>query len=349
MELTLREVAALVGGEVIGDAGRRVRGVCALEATGQETEDHVAFVAAKADPATALKSQVRCLLVAQLPESPGERCWVKVADPHLAFALVAQRFHPLPRAEENAVHPTAVVAGDTSFEGPVVVGPHAVIEAGTRIGGGTVVMAGAFVGEGCRIGRDCIVYPRAVLYTGTVLGDRVRVHAGAVIGADGFGNARQGKRWVRIPQIGNVVLEDDVEIGANTTVDRATLGETRVGRGTKIDNLVMIAHNCRIGEDSALAAQVGMAGSTTVGSRVQMAGQVGLAGHLRIADDVVLGAQAGVMSDIEQPGFYLGAPARPGRETMRIMAELARLPELRREVAELEKRIAELEAEDGGA
>ncbi|MDP6424282.1 MAG: UDP-3-O-(3-hydroxymyristoyl)glucosamine N-acyltransferase [Planctomycetota bacterium] len=346
MQLTAGEVADFVGGEVHGDADRVVRGVCALSEDGVAVTDHLAFLTAKADCAKAVASQVGTVLVATLPPSRGDRTWIRVDDPALAHAKTAQRFHPLPRAVTTSVHPTAVIAEAVDLCEPVEIGPHVVVEGGVRIGAGTIIMAGSFVGAGCRIGGDCLLHPRVVLYEGVSLGDRVRIHSGAVIGADGFGNAKDGSRYERIPQIGDVVLEDDVEIGANTTVDRATFSTTRVRRGTKIDNLVMVAHNCDVGEDSALAGQVGMAGTAKIGARCMLGGQAGVSDHIVVNDDVVVGGKSGVMADIEQPGYYAGMPAQWGRDFMRQVIEWRRLSEMRRRVIAVEDRLDALDARD---
>ncbi|HWU37042.1 MAG TPA: UDP-3-O-(3-hydroxymyristoyl)glucosamine N-acyltransferase, partial [Candidatus Acidoferrum sp.] len=188
------------------------------------------------------------------------------------------------------------------------------------------------------------IFSQVVLRDGVLLGDRVIVHSGAVIGADGFGFARDGQRSVKIPQIGRVVIEDDVEIGANVAIDRATLGETRIGRGTKIDNLVQIGHNVRVGEDTVIVGQVGISGSVRIGSRVTLAGQVGVVDHIEIGDDVIVGAQAGVTKDIPASSVMLGSPAVPHGEFKRQLAAVARLPELRRRLREVEERLAALEA-----
>jgi UDP-3-O-[3-hydroxymyristoyl] glucosamine N-acyltransferase len=219
-----------------------------------------------------------------------------------------------------------------------------VIASGVEIGAGTVLAAQVFVGANVRIGRDCRIYPHVTLREGTALGDRVTVHAGAVIGADGFGYARDGARHVKIPQVGRVVLGDDVEIGANVTIDRATLGVTRIGRGTKIDNLVQIAHNVRIGEDTVIVAQVGISGSSEIGSRVTIAGQVGIVDHVRIGDGAIVGAQAGVTKDVHDGAIVLGSPAAPHLEFKRQLAATARLPQLGKALRALEERLRALES-----
>ncbi|MBI2563793.1 MAG: UDP-3-O-(3-hydroxymyristoyl)glucosamine N-acyltransferase [candidate division NC10 bacterium] len=255
------------------------------------------------------------------------------------------RLEPVPSSvPPPGIHPTAVVAADARVAPSASVGPLTVVGSGAEVGTDTILEAQVAVGAGVRIGRGCRIFPQVTLRDGVVLGDRVTVHSGAVIGADGFGYARDGHRYVKIPQIGRVVIEDEVEIGANVTIDRATLGETRIGRGTKIDNLVQIGHNVRVGADTVIVAQVGISGSTRIGSRVTLAGQVGVVDHVDIGDDVIVGAQAGVTKDIPAGSVVLGSPAIPHGEFKRQLAVAARLPEMRKILRALEERLAALEA-----
>jgi UDP-3-O-[3-hydroxymyristoyl] glucosamine N-acyltransferase len=235
------------------------------------------------------------------------------------------------------VHPQAWVSPEAKLGAEVSVGAFAVVEAGADIGDGTTLYPQTYVGHGAKLGRDCLLYPLASIRERCVLGDRVILHNGAVIGSDGFGYTvdAQGVR-TKIPQTGIVVLEDDVEIGANATIDRARFGETRVGKGTKVDNLVQIAHNCVIGDHSVLCSQVGLAGTTTLGRHVICAGQAGLAGHLTIGDGAVIGAQAGVPKDLPGGQMYLGAPAVPRLEFGKSLAHVASLPKLKDKLKELE-------------
>jgi UDP-3-O-[3-hydroxymyristoyl] glucosamine N-acyltransferase len=232
------------------------------------------------------------------------------------------------------VHPTAVVAPDAALDEGATIGANAVIEQGASVGAGSRIEAGAMIGRGVRIGAGCRIYPRAVIYAGTTLGNRVVVHAGAVLGADGFGYVRDAETgaYTQFPQQGTLAIEDDVEIGANSTIDRGALGETRIGRGTKIDNLVHIGHNCRIGEDVIVVALTGISGSCTVGNGAVIAGQVGIGDHAHIGPGVILGGQAGVLSGKTvtnaglKPGTVLwGTPARPLKQVLRELAVLARL------------------------
>ena len=269
---------------------------------------------------------------------------LRVENVEAAFAEACALLAPPPTIVPRGIHPQALVAPDAKLGADVAVGAFAVIEAGAEIGDGTTLHAQTHVGPGARLGRHCRLFPFSCVLDRCVLGDRVVLHSGVVIGGEGFGHTvdAQGVRTC-IPHIGIVVLEDDVEIGANSTVDRARYGETRVGKGTKVDNLVMIAHNCIIGEHSVLCAQVGMAGTTTLGRRVILAGQVGLAGHLTVGDDAVVGAQAGVPKDLPGGQMYLGAPAVPRLEFGKSLAHVASIPKLKEKLKALEARLAALE------
>ena len=212
------------------------------------------------------------------------------------------------------------------------------------IGDNAVVYPGCYIGPRCRIGNDLLLHPNVVVYDDTIMGDRVTIHAGTVIGEDGLGYAPIGDKWVKIPQIGHVELGDDVEIGSNCSIDRATLGKTRIGSGTKFSNLIAIGHGTQIDENCLFVAQVGLAGSVSVGKHVTMAGQVGTVGHIRIGDNATIGAKAGVTNDVPAGETYLGAPAAPITEMKRQFVHIQRLPELKQQVKKLQKRIAELEA-----
>jgi UDP-3-O-[3-hydroxymyristoyl] glucosamine N-acyltransferase len=263
---------------------------------------------------------------------------VRVRDPYRALQLILQWFDPGPPLVAPGVHPTAVVHPSAELGEGVGIGPLAVVEAGARVGARTAVGAGCYVGEAAVLGEDCYLHPHAYVGRRCVLGDRVILQPAAVVGSDGFGYAFVEGRYRRIPQIGIVVIGDDVEIGANACIDRATLGATRVERGTKIDNLVQVAHNVAIAEDSALAAQSGVAGSTRLGKRVRLGGQAGVIGHIRVGDGAQVGAQAGVIGDVPPGVTVSGYPARPHREALRAEAALRRLPDLARRVRALEER-----------
>jgi UDP-3-O-[3-hydroxymyristoyl] glucosamine N-acyltransferase len=241
------------------------------------------------------------------------------------------------------IHPSAVIAEGTKIGREVHIGPHCVIESGAAVGDRSVLVAGCYIGKECTVGSDCLFYPQVTLREYGRVGNRVILHNGAVIGSDGFGYVKDAGHWKKVPQVGIVVVGDDVEIGANTTVDRARFGETRIANGVKIDNLVQVAHNVKIDEDTAIAAQVGISGSAHIGRRVQLAGQAGVAGHLHIGDDSVVGGQAGVLKDVPAATFVSGYPAMPHGESRKAHAHMMRIPELKKKVAGIEERLQALE------
>jgi UDP-3-O-[3-hydroxymyristoyl] glucosamine N-acyltransferase len=314
--VTVAALAELVSGRVLGDAGRRIVGLGDLRSAGP---DRIGFVRETRYHAAAKATRAGAVLTATELDTPASQ--IVVADVDVAYAKVAAHFHPVQRATEHSIHPTAVVDPAAELERPVQIGPRAVLGA-CRIGAGTVVAAGAVIGDGSVLGRDCHVYPNATLYPGVQLGNRVTVHANAVLGGDGFGYAREGAKWIKVPQLGTTVIDDDVEIGAGTAIDRATLGATHVGARTKIDNLCHIAHNCVIGADCVMAANVGIAGSTTVGDRCVIAGSVGISGHLSIAADVRLGGGSVVLKDVPEAGDYMGHPLMLKRRFLRLLRVL---------------------------
>ena len=269
---------------------------------------------------------------------PGAACaFLLTPDPYLAFARAVEQFHPPVRlaagvSAQASVHPTARLGEE------VHVGPFAVVAEGAVVGDRVTLYPGAYVGKGAVVGEDSVLYPRVTLYEGVRVGKRAILHAGCVIGSDGFGFAPTPEGYRKIPQVGTVEIGDDVEIGANTTIDRAALGVTRVGRGTKLDNLIQVGHNVEIGRDTVIAAQVGIAGSTRVGDRVMIGGQAGLSGHLAVGDGVMLGAKTGVLVSLtaSEHRTWSGVPAMPHRTWLKMGSLLPKLPELFRRVARLE-------------
>jgi UDP-3-O-[3-hydroxymyristoyl] glucosamine N-acyltransferase len=349
--LTVAEIARLVGGTVVGDERLVVAAVAEVASAGPA--DVASFhnmkylAAAQASPAG-------CLLVP--PPAKDAACAAKakvvVEDPQAAFAILLALIEGAHRARTVAgvsakasVHPEAKLGKD------VRVGDFCVIEAGATIGEGTTILPLTYIGENVKIGAHCLLYPRVVVRDECELGDRVVIHSGAVIGADGFGftTNRKTGRHTKIPQIGNVVIKDGVEIGANTTIDRATLGSTIVESGAQIDNLVQIGHNVRIGRDAVLVSQVGVAGSSVVGNNAVLAGQAGIAGHLTIGDGAVVTAQSGVMSDVPAKTVLFGSPGRPHREAFKLQALYGRLPELLERLKEIEKKLGIGGKTDAGA
>jgi UDP-3-O-[3-hydroxymyristoyl] glucosamine N-acyltransferase len=336
---TLGQLAEALGGVVEGDHERVVSGVATLESAGPH---QISFCTDPRYQGAARASGAGAFLAPpEITDLPGPV--VRTANAPLAFVRLLQLFYP-EAPTPPGVHPTAVVAAAASVDPTAAVGALAVIESGAVVGRGVRVGPLVYLGRGARIGDESVLHPHVVVREGVVIGRRVIVHAGAVLGADGFGYTPDGSAHRRIPQVGRVVIEDDVDIGANTTIDRATLGDTIVRRGTKIDNLVQIGHNVEVGEDCIIVAQVGLAGSVQIGRRVVLAGQVGVADHVRIADGVTVGAQSGIPSDISDPGVYLGYPARPALASKRIIVAESQLPDLIRRVRKLEQRLERLDS-----
>ena len=339
--MTVREIAAMLQAPFAGDGDLEIDGAGSVESA---TARQISFAAGKRAGEFAEASQAGCLLVAS--EFPAtSRTVIRVADPRAAFARVIAHFHP-PEAVVPGVHPSAVIGARVELGAGVSIAPHVTIADGARVGDGTAIGPGCSIGADARIGRGCRLAPRVTLYHGVTLGDRVRLHAGVVIGADGFGFALTGGRYEKFPQVGTVEIGDDVEIGANSCVDRATLGVTVIGEGSKLDNLVHIGHNCRIGKHVVIAAQTGFAGAVVIEDYAIIGGQVGIGDKARVESRAILGSGAGVLtSKIVRAGEVMwGTPARPLREYLTQLASLGKAPELRKQVKDLERRLAALEA-----
>jgi UDP-3-O-[3-hydroxymyristoyl] glucosamine N-acyltransferase len=342
--VSLGELAVAVGATLEGDPDRVMRGVAPLDRAGP---DDIALVLDSRYLKTAQTSRAGAFLApADVSDLPGPvlRC----PAPRLALIELLTLFHP-PAPPAPGIAPSAIVAPDARIAPSAAVGALTVVEAGAVVGARARLYPLVYVGPGAEIGDDTVLYPHAVVRDGVRLGRRVIVHPGAVIGADGFGYAFDGARHRKIPQVGGVRVEDDVEIGANTTIDRATLGETVVGQGAKIDNLVQIGHNVEIGAHTVVAGQAGFAGSARVGRGVMVAGQVGVADHVSIGDGAVVAAQSGVAQDVPAGQRLAGTPAQPLAQTRRIWVAQTRLPGLVRQVRALERRLALLEARFGAS
>ncbi len=330
--MTLGELIQALGGKLVcGHAHALIRAVNASALAGPSDLVFAEDSAAAADAVTGRAGAV-VLRAGMLASYPASMAVVETPQPRLWFARAARLLSPRPSS--TGIHPSAVVGAGVSLPPDVSVGPCAVIGNGASIGPGTRVEAGAIIGQGVCIGRDCLIHPRVVLYPGTTLGDRVVLHAGVVLGADGFGFVRDAETgaYTQFPQQGTLLIEDDVEIGANSTVDRGALQQTRIGRGTKIDNLVHVGHNCEIGENVILVALTGISGSSKVGDGAILAGQVGIGDHVTVGPGVILGGQSGVFNgktltnDGVKPGtVFFGTPARPLAQVMRETAVLGRL------------------------
>jgi UDP-3-O-[3-hydroxymyristoyl] glucosamine N-acyltransferase len=341
MAVTLAELAQHIGAEVRGDGTRQIDGVATLATAGPREIAYVTSDRYAAQLATTAAGAV-ILSPAHVALCRGDA--LVASDPRLAFARAAQFLYPV--MHHTGVHPTAVVHPSARVASSAWVGPLAILEAHAEVAERCQIGPGCYVGEGARIGADTRLSAHAVLAARCVLGERVLVHPGAVIGADGFGFARDGERWVKVPQLGRVVVGDDVEIGANTTVDRGALDDTVIGNGVKLDNLIQIAHNVRIGDHTAIAAQVGIAGSTVIGKRCTIAGQAGIIGHLEIADDVHITATSMVTNSIREPGVYSsGLKAVPAEEWRRNAVRLGQLDEIARRLKKLEDRLKQTPGE----
>jgi UDP-3-O-[3-hydroxymyristoyl] glucosamine N-acyltransferase len=341
--MRVSEIAKLVGGACEGDVDREIRGAAALEAA---REDEVAFVGNRKAAAAAANSAAGCLLVPN--EFPSGRTLIRVADPRTAFARAVARLHP-PEPPAPGIHPTAVIAANAVLGDNVSIAPFAVIGEAAEVGSGSVIEAGTSIGPRVRLGRGCHLHANVSIYAGVTIGDRAIIHSGAVIGADGFGFAMAGECWEKFPQIGRVAIGNDVEIGANCTIDRAALGVTSLGDGVKLDNMVHIAHNCRVGNHVVIAAQTGLSGAVVVEDYAVIGGQVGIGDKARIESRAVLGSGSGVLtSKIVRSGQVVwGTPARPLKEYLEQLALMARLPMQKRTLEALAKRLELLESRLG--
>jgi UDP-3-O-[3-hydroxymyristoyl] glucosamine N-acyltransferase len=339
--MRVRELAEWLGATFEGDGERELAGVAQLESAGA---GDLAFVAGRKGAAQAEESAAGCLLVPMDWDNSGNRTAIRVPEPRTAFARAMSRFHPTAELKPG-VHSTAVVGKDVELGALVYVGPHAVIGDGTRIGVASSIGAGSIVGKRVVIGEGCTLHPNVTVYDNVDIGRGTILHSGAVIGADGFGYVMDRDRWHKFPQVGRVEIGEFVEIGANSCVDRAALGVTSIGEGTKLDNMVHVGHNCRIGRHVVVAAQTGFSGGVVVEDYAVIGGQVGIGDKARIESRSVLGSGCGVLtSKIVRSGETVwGTPARPLKQHLEQLANLARLPDLRREVAEIKRRLGELE------
>ena len=335
MNATIDELTALVAGQISGaDGGVRITGAAAIA---DASEGQITFFG-NARYLTALK---RCRATAALvpldfaEEIPAIK--IRVENPSLAFAQILEKFAPEPVVYAPGIHPSAVIGSDVAIGENVSIQPYAVIEQGARIGAHCVIGAHVFIGQGSTLGINCTIFPHVTIREGAILGARVAIHSGSVIGSDGFGYEFSGGRHVKIPQIGHVQIDDDVEIGANVTIDRARFGRTWIQEGTKIDNLVQIAHNVTIGKHCIVVSQVGISGSSRLGNYVTLAGQVGLIGHIEIGDQAVIGAKSGVSKNVPPKEHWFGIPAINENAFKTRLAYTNRLDKLHARVRKLEQ------------
>ena len=335
------EIASVLGGQLEGDD----TDLCRVASLSQAGPDDLSFLSSGRYSDQMEQTKAGAVVVAEDYDGPKAVALIRVEAPYAALRRAIELLYP-PEELTPGIHPSALVDPEAALGDGVAVGPYAVIEGGAEVGQGSAVGPGVYIGRDVQIGENCRLHAGAIVYANSILGDRVEVMANAVVGCDGFGHSLEDGRFIKIPHVGIAVLEDDVLVGSCTTIARGTFGETRILAGTKLDNLVMVAHNCVIGPHSAVAAQSGFAGSTIVGEGVQIGGQAGFAGHLSVGDGAIIAAQSGVTKDVQKGMYVFGYPARPGKEAWSQLAALARLPELRRRVKDLERRLARLENSD---
>jgi UDP-3-O-[3-hydroxymyristoyl] glucosamine N-acyltransferase len=342
MTTTAAQIAEQLRGEVLGDGSVHLTGFapadCARAGDLTYADKESYFAAAE-------KSQASAILVSREFTST-QKVLIRVANPRVAVARLLPLFFP-PDEHAPNIHPTAVVAPSAQIDPTAHIGPHSVVGDRVRVGARSALLGGNQIGRDCMIGEDVCLFPNVVLYAQTQIGNRVSIHASTVIGSDGYGYAFDEGRHRKVLQVGRVVIHDDVEIGANSAIDRGALGDTVIGQGTKIDNLVHVAHNVTMGRHCLIMGQVGFAGSTHLGDYCVVASQSGIAGHLTLGKQVTVGAKSGVMRDIPDGGTVLGIPAAPDKQAKRQMIAVSQLPELIRRTRELEKQLAELQAKVG--
>ena len=340
MPFNAAQIAEKLQGELVGDGSVQFTGLAAAE---HARAGELTFAENPAYFAAAEQSQAAGILVAG-PFVSSSKVLIRVRNVRVAVARALPMFFP-PQGYPSGIHPTAVIAASAEVDPTAHIGPNCVLSHGVRLGAHSVLMGGNDLREDCRVGDDVCLFPNVVLYRQTQLGHRVTIHAGTVIGSDGFGYVLDEGRHRKVLQLGNVVVHDDVEIGANAAIDRGTLGSTVIGEGTKIDNLVHVAHNVVIGRHCLIMGQVGFAGSTRLGDYVVVASQSGIADHLKLGNQAVVGAKSGVMRDIPDGGRVLGIPAAPDRQAKRQIIAMQHLPELLQRLRQLEKQVHELTAQ----
>lgn len=341
MQFSAAQIAPLIGGVIEGDSAVLVSNFGKIESA--EPGD-LAFFANPKYESYAYTTKASILLVASdfKPKQPIQATLIRVPDPYAALAQLMQLVEAQQAPQLKGVSADARIAADVELGEDCYIAPFAVIEEGAKLGRGVQVHSFAYVGRGVILGDDTVVYPHVTLYKGVQIGARCILHAGCVIGADGFGFAPQADGYHKIPQLGGVLIEDDVEIGANTCIDRAVMGNTIIRRGVKLDNLVQVAHNCVVGEHTVMASQVGLAGTSTIGSWCRFGGQVGIGGHITIGDRVEMGGQCGVISNVPAGQTLMGSPGMPLRDAMRNFVLQPKLPEMYRRLQALEKELEEL-------
>ncbi|MGI8733231.1 MAG: UDP-3-O-(3-hydroxymyristoyl)glucosamine N-acyltransferase [Pyrinomonadaceae bacterium] len=343
--MKLSELAALTGARVEGNPNTEIDGAAGLD---DAKSGQITFLANPRYTPRVTDTRASAIYASEEARIERDIPILRAKDPYLAYTRALRLFHHEPEINPE-IHPAAIIDATAKVADNVWIGAGSVIGSGAQIAEGVRIYPNVTIYENVTIGRDTVIHSGTVIRERSQIGDRVIIHNNVVVGCDGFGYAKdEERRWLKIPQTGRVVIEDDVEIGAGTTIDRASVGESRVGRGTKIDNLVQIGHSCTIGEDTLLCAQVGLAGSSHIGNRVILAGQAGVAGHLKIGDDVVITAKSATSHDVPDGKVISGIPAFDNKDWLRSTAAFRRLGEMQRTLRDLEKRLTEVEASKAG-
>ena len=340
MHMTIADIVRLIDGDLVGSGQVEITGCAGLK---EAKEGDLSFLANLKYEPLARESKASAIIVPRETSLPGKTV-IRVDQPSLAFSLVINHFlKDTPPLINTGIHPTAIIAKDANIAQNVAIGAYVVVEPKASIGEGTKILAHCYVGSGAKVGSNSFIYPHVTLREKVIVGNNVIIHSGTVVGSDGFGYVTVDGKHVKIPQTGTVVIEDDVEIGANVTIDRARFDKTIIGEGTKIDNLVQIAHNVTIGKHCLIVGQVGISGSTQIGNHVILAGQAGIVGHLTIGDGAVVAAQSGVSKSIKAGMQVFGTPAQPLREAFKTNAHIQRLDHYVQLIQDLKKRVEELE------
>ena len=344
MEFSVEQIAAFLHGEVVGDGSIKVNNLSKIDDGKPGT---LSFLANSKYTHHIYDTNASAVLVRRdfTPEQEVKTTLIKVDDPYACLALLLNMVDQATRPHKSGIEDNAYVSDIATIGDDVYVGAFAYISDNVSVGNNSKIYPQCYIGDNVKIGTNCIIYPGVKIYHNCVIGNNVIIHAGTVVGSDGFGFAPQNGEYVKIAQIGNVIIEDNVEIGANTSIDRATMGSTIVRRGAKLDNLIQVAHNVEIGESTVMAAQVGVAGSTKVGKHCMIGGQVGFAGHITIGDNVNIGAQSGIPNSVEAKSNLLGYPAVPAKEFARQVVLIKRLPEINNTIRELQKEIEKLKSQ----
>ena len=344
MEFSVEQIASFLHGEVVGDGAIKVSNLSKIDDGKPGT---LSFLANSKYTHHIYETKASAVLVRRdfIPEQEVKTTLIKVDDPYACLALLLNMVDQATRPQKSGIEENVYIADSATLGEDVYVGAFAYISENASIGSNSKIYPQAYIGDNVKIGTNCIIYPGVKIYHNCVIGNNVIIHAGTVVGSDGFGFAPQNGEYVKIAQIGNVIIEDNVEIGSNTSIDRATMGSTVIKRGAKLDNLIQVAHNVEIGESTVMAAQVGVAGSTKVGKHCMIGGQVGFAGHITIGDNVNIGAQSGIPNNVEAKSNLLGYPAIPIKEFARQVVLVKRLPEINSSIKELQKEIEKLKAQ----